>query len=361
VEFKPAAPGTLTGSLSIADNVTGSPQGVTLKGSATAASTYTVSVSPTSLAFASTVVGSTTAAQLITIKNTGTAAVTLTSETITGANATSFVKSATTCGTSLAAAASCTVSVEFKPTVAGALTASLSVADNATGTPQVVALKGTATAATTLTVSLSETSIAFPTTIIGATSDESMVTLTNTGAAAVTINSIAISGTNPTAFEYLTTCGTSLAAKASCSLYIAFKPAAAGALTAALAVADTATGSPQKVTLTGTGAAAPSVKLSATTLSFTTTKSGTTSEAQSFTLTNSGTAVVNLTSITLTGTNPSSFQEVTNCGPTLAAGANCVVYVAFSPKMTGALKATVSIVDVSAASPQSVALSGTGN
>jgi hypothetical protein len=69
---------------------------------------------------------------------------TLTSETITGANATSFLKSATTCGTSLAVAATCTVSVEFKPTAAGAMTASLSIADNATGSPQSVTLTGVA-------------------------------------------------------------------------------------------------------------------------------------------------------------------------------------------------------------------------
>ena len=361
IEFKPAAAGTLTASLAIADNATGSPQAVALSGTATAAATHTVSLSATTLTFASTVVGSTTAAQVVTIKNTGTAAVTLTSETITGTNATSFIKSATTCGTSLAAAASCTVSVEFKPAAAGTLTASLSIADNATGTPQVVALKGTATAATTPTVSLSATSIAFPTTIVGTTSDEQMVTLTNSSAAAVSISSITITGTNPTAFEYLTTCGTSLASKASCALYVAFKPASAAALSATLSIADTATGSPQKVTLTGTGAAAPSVKLSATSLAFPTTKSGSTSAAQSITLTNSGTAVVNLNSIALSGTNPTSFQEVTNCSPTLAAGASCVVYVAFSPKTTGALKATLSVVDNGAASPQSVALSGTGD
>jgi hypothetical protein len=102
-----------------------------------------VTLTPTSLAFASTAVGSTTAAKVVTIKNSGTATLNLTSETITGTNPTSFIKSATTCGTTLAAAASCTVSVEFKPAAAGALKASLSIADNATGSPQAVALAGT--------------------------------------------------------------------------------------------------------------------------------------------------------------------------------------------------------------------------
>ena len=360
VEFKPTVAGSLTGSLSIADNATGSPQTIALTGTGVAATT-TLSLSPTSLTFASTVVGSTTAAQLVTIKNTGTAAVTLTSETITGTNATSFIKSATTCGTSLAAAATCTVSVEFKPTVAGSLTGSLSIADSATGSPQVVALKGTATASTTPTVTLTPASITFASTNVGTATNEQTVTLTNTGSIAVSITAVTLGGTNPTSFKELTNCGTTLAASASCAFYIAFKPAATGSLTATLSVTDTATGSPQKVTLTGTGVAAPTLKLSATTIAFPTTKSGSTSSAQAVTLTNSGTATITLNSISLAGSTPASFEEVTNCGATLAANASCTVYVAFKPTATGAVTATLSLIDNAASSPQSVALSGTGN
>jgi hypothetical protein len=360
IEFKPTVAGALTASLSVADNATGTPQVITLKGTAIAAP-LTVTLAPTSLTFASTTVGLTTAAQVVTIKNTGTTAVTLTSETFTGTNATSFVKSATTCATSLAAAASCTISVEFKPTVAGTVTANLSVADNATGSPQVVALKGTATAAATPTVTLSPTSLAFPASITGTTSDAQVVTVKNAGTVSVTLSSIAVGGTNATSFLELNSCGTSLAAGASCSLYVAFKPAAAGALTGTISVTDTATGSPQKVTLTGTGTAAPSVKLSVTSLAFPTTKSGTTSAASAVTLTNGGTATLTLTSIALTGTNPTSFEALNTCGATLAPAASCTVYVAFKPATTGVLKGTLSVADNGAASPQAVALTGTGD
>jgi hypothetical protein len=360
VEFKPTVAGALTASLSVVDNATGSPQAVALKGTATAAS-LTVTLSPATLTFASTKVGAATAAQVVTLKNTSASAVTLTSETITGTNATSFVKSATTCGASLAASASCTVSVEFKPTVAGALTASLSVADNATGSPQAVALKGTATASTSPTVTLTPASIAFPATITGTTSDAQVVTLTNTGTLSVTISSIALGGTNSTSFLELTNCGSTLAAKASCSIYRAFKPATAATDTATLSVTDTATGSPQKVTLTGKGTAAPSVKLSTTTLTFPTTAHGKTSVSQAVTLTNSGTATLTLTSITLAGTNPADFEALNTCGPTLAASASCTVYAAFKPAAAGAFKATLSIADDGSASPQSVALTGTGD
>ena len=220
-----------------------------------AGGSLTVSLSPASLTFASTTVGSTTAAQTVTIKNTGTATVTLTSETVTGTDATSFVKSVTTCGASLAASATCTVSVEFKPAASGTLTASLSIADNATGSPQPVALTGTGTAASTLAVSLSPTSLTFASTTEGSTSAAQSVTVKNTSTGTVTLTSETITGTNATSFlKSATTCGSTLAASATCTVSVEFKPLAVGGLTASLSVADNATGSPQLVTLTGTGA-----------------------------------------------------------------------------------------------------------
>ena len=358
VEFKPAAAGALSASLSIADNASGSPQAVTLTGTGTAPA---VTLTPTSLAFASTTVGSTTAAQTVTIKNSGTATLNLTSETITGTNATSFIKSATTCGTTLAAAATCTVSVEFKPAATGPLSASLSIADNATGSPQAVTLTGTGTSGSAPAVSLTPASIAFPASVVGSQSAAQLVTLKNTGTATLTMSSIALGGTNPTSFVEIGTCGTSLVAGASCSLYVAFKPASAAALSATLSVTDNAAGSPHKVTLTGTGTAAPTMKLSTTSITFPTTLHGTTSAASTITLTNGGTSTMTLSSITLAGTNPTDFVELNTCGATLAPAATCDVFVAFKPAAAGAFKATLTITDNGAASPQSVALAGTGN
>jgi hypothetical protein len=105
----------------------------------------TVSVAPTSLAFAATAVGSTSAAKVVTVKNTGIVAVTLKSGgiTFTGTDAGSFKTTATTCGAALSIGASCTVTVQFKPAAAGKLTAKLSVADNAAGSPQTLSVSGT--------------------------------------------------------------------------------------------------------------------------------------------------------------------------------------------------------------------------
>ena len=196
--------------------------------------------------------------------------------------------------------------------------------------------------------------------MVGVTSAAQVVTLKNSGTAAITLNSIVLGGTNASSFVEFGTCGSSLAGGASCYLYVAFKPASAAALSGTITVTDNASGSPQKLALTGTGTAAPSVKLSATNLTFPTTAHGTVSAAQTVTLTNGGTATLTLSSIALTGTNPADFEELNTCSSTLAPAASCAVYVAFKPVAAGNFKATLSITDSGASSPQTVALSGTG-
>ncbi|WP_161571031.1 choice-of-anchor D domain-containing protein [Granulicella sibirica] len=358
VEFKPASAGSLTASLSVADNATGSPQLVALAG--TGAAALTVAVSPTSLTFASTTVGATSAAQVVTVKNTGAAAVTLGTVSFTGTNATSFLKSATTGGTSLAAAASCTISVEFKPVTTGALKASLSVADNATGSPQLVSLAGTGAAA--LTVAVSPTSLTFASTTVGVTSAAQVVTVKNSGTASVTLGTVSFTGTNASSFlKSATTCGTSLAAAASCTISVEFKPATAGSLAASLSVADNATGSPQLVSLAGTGAATLTVAVSPTSLTFASTTVGVTSAAQVVTVKNTGTAAVTLGTVGFTGTNATSFlKSATTCGTSLAAAASCTISVEFKPAAAGSLTASLSVADNATGSPQLVALTGTG-
>jgi hypothetical protein len=70
---------------------------------------------------------------------------------------------------------------------------------------------------------------------------------------------------------------------------------------------------------------------------------------------------ITLNSITLAGTNPTDFVELNTCGATLAPGVSCTVFVAFKPAAAAAYTATLSVADSGAASPQSVALSGTGS
>ncbi len=120
------------------------------------ASAQVLTLSPPSLTFMPTAVGSTSAAQAVTLRSAGTSAVTLTSETIKGSNLSSFLISANTCGGSLAAGVTCTVSVEFKPAAPGSLAASLSIANSAVGSPQTVALTGSSSVSVPNVVGLTQ-------------------------------------------------------------------------------------------------------------------------------------------------------------------------------------------------------------
>jgi hypothetical protein len=205
------------------------------------------------LQFPLTVVGASSAVQAVTFKNTGKAVLTITSFALGGTNASSFVISAQTCGSSLAAGASCTVSVAFKPTVAGTLAGLLVAHDNAAGGTQTETLSGIGgSAAPALTV-LPGT-LTFAATKVGTSATAQVVTLHNTGLVPVTMSAFPFSGTGLKSFSLTAkTCGASLAAGASCTLSVGFKPTAKGALSALLSIADNVAGSPQKVTLSGTG------------------------------------------------------------------------------------------------------------
>ncbi len=247
VTFKPTTAGIRTATVSIADSGIGSPQTIALTGTATG--TPAISLTPTSLSFGSVNTGSSSSAQLITVKNTGTAALTITSLSVTGANIADF-PTTTTCSSSLAAGSSCTVSVKFKPAAAGARSASVSISDNATGSPQTVALTGTGVTPLVPVVQLSATSLAFGSVASG-TSGALTITITNTGSAALSIAlPLTISGK---VFTDTTTCTASLAVNAGCTATVTFNPTAKTSYTGTLSIADNASGSPQKVTLTGTG------------------------------------------------------------------------------------------------------------
>ncbi|HXJ96314.1 MAG TPA: choice-of-anchor D domain-containing protein [Terriglobia bacterium] len=353
VTFVPTAAGTRSATLSITDAGGGSPQTVALTGTATS----TVTLAPTSLTFASQTVGTTSAAQAVTLSNTGTTALSITSITITPASPADFAQT-NNCGTSVAAGANCTINVTFTPTATGTRTASVSVADSGPGSPQLVSLTGTGAAPA---VTLSVPSLTFASQAVGTTSAAQAVTLTNTGTAALSITSISITGTNPGDFAQTNTCGTSVAAGANCSISVTFTPAASGTRSASISIADNATGSPQTVTLTGsgTGASTPAVTLAPASLTFTGLAVGTPTAAQTVTLTNSGGATLSITSVSITGTNSGDFGQSNSCGTSVAAGASCIINVTFTPLALGIRTASVSIADNATGSPQTVALTGT--
>jgi hypothetical protein len=133
--FTPTAMGTRAGTLTITDNAPDSPQSVALTGTGAGP---VAGLSPASLTFAGQMVGSTSSAQTVTLANTGNAALAITSIAASGDFA-----ATNTCGSSVAAGANCTISVTFHPTAGGSESGTLTITDNAPGSPHTVSLAGT--------------------------------------------------------------------------------------------------------------------------------------------------------------------------------------------------------------------------
>ena len=212
-----------------------------------------------------------------------------------------------------------------------------------------------------LKVDLSDSpSVGFASTDVGATSASQQIAVTNNGNATLSITSIAVTGADASSFGFAGNCGSSLAAGASCTLHGHFAPAKAGALTAAVTIKDNSSGSPHTIALSGTGVGVPKVTLSASSLSFGGEKVGEATDSKNVTLTNTGSATLYLTGISVTGVDASSFDFANTCGTSLAVKASCYIHGHFAPKKTGAVTAEATIEDNGDGSPQSIAVSGTG-
>ncbi len=360
VTFTPGATGARSASLTFTDSVASSPQSVPLAGTGVLSSP-TATINPSSLSFGNATEGVVSAAEPVTLANTGTASLTGLSISITGTNSADFAFT-TTCGSTLAANANCTASVTFKPGATGARSASLVFTDSAANSPQSIPLSGTGVQPASPLATFSSSSLSFGNQNVGVTSAAQSVTLSNTGTASLTNLSISVTGTNSTDFAFTTTCGSAVAANANCAVNVTFKPGATGARSASLVFTDSAANSPQSIPLSGTGVqpASPLATFSSSTLSFGNQNVGVASAAQSVTLSNTGTASLTISSISLTGANPSDFGLSSSCASTLAVNASCIVALTFTPGTTGARSASLMFTDTAAGSPQSVGLSGTG-
>jgi hypothetical protein len=179
--------------------------------------------------------------------------------------------------------------------------------------------------------------------------------MSNTGTASLSITSISVSGD----FAQTNNCSASLAAGTSCTINVTFTPTTTGTRTGMLSVADNVQGSPQTVSLSGTGVS-PVVKLSPTSINFGKILVGTASAVKTVTLANTGTGILVIRGISLVGTNATDFSQTNNCGASIAPGAKCTIQVIFRPLAKGTRTASLSVQDNAPSSPQSVSLSGTG-
>jgi|HubBroStandDraft_1064217.scaffolds.fasta_scaffold03542_5 hypothetical protein len=209
--------------------------------------------------FPNTVEGTDSAPQTATLKNTNTAALTITSIAVTGDFAQSTGGTCPMSPARLAKGASCTIPITFTPTGTGTFTGKVTVTDNASNSPQTAKLTGVGV----LPVTLSPTSLSFGSLPIGETSAAMTVNLTNNQSSALTFNSI-IAAPSASFAIASNTCGSGIGATLSCTVGITFSPRTTGSKTGTLTFSDSAATSPQTVALSGTGAAAVLVSIAVT-------------------------------------------------------------------------------------------------
>jgi Cep192 domain 4/HYDIN/CFA65/VesB-like, Ig-like domain len=205
-------------------------------------------------------------------------------------------------------------------------------------------------------VDVSTTSLLFGNQLVGTRSASQTITLVNVGTTTLTISSVVWSAN----FSDSTNCIGSLAPGRSCRINVAFVPTTTGVLNGTLTITDSDVTSPQVVSLTGTGVQ-PVASLSPTSHNFGTVARRTTSSPFTFTLSNTGTAALTINSINLGGANANQFAiQSRTCTNTLAVGSSCNINVVFSPTNRGPQNATLQVNDNAPGSPQTAALSGTG-
>lgn len=246
VTFTPSLLTAESATLQVSDNAANTPQTVALGGIGITDATLT----PASTNFGSVPENASSSARKFTLKNNQPVALGTLAIGFSGTNEGDFFET-DTCGSSLKAKSVCTISVTLTPSLVGAESATLTVSSNAPAPYNALtsALSGTGIAQATI----SPTSISYRAQTVGTTSAAHNVTLKNNLSTAVTVAGFGFTGADPGDFSVsATTCGASLAAKSTCTVSVVFQPEATGTRAATLNVNDSASNSPQTVSLTGT-------------------------------------------------------------------------------------------------------------
>ncbi|MFL6353657.1 MAG: choice-of-anchor D domain-containing protein, partial [Bryobacteraceae bacterium] len=274
----------------------------------------------TPLNFPQTTIGQLSGAQSISIVNMGNAPLNFSGLSVS-ANFQQQSSGGTDClaSTILTAARTCTIAVAFAPSSAGQLTGSMQLATNSlnsSGSSLNISLSGTGVGPA---VALNPSSLTFGNQNLSTTSADQTIVLSNPGSAALTLNSITLTGTNAAEFNQTNTCGVSLGAGATCTISVTFTPSLVGARSAAITVTDSAAGSPHTAAVSGTGVGVAQMSLNPSGLTFGNQNLASSSAAQTITVSNSGSAALSITSVAVTGTNAVDFTQTNTCGATVAA------------------------------------------
>src|SRR5271170_5547085 len=307
-----------------------------------------LSPSVTSESFGSVAVGA-TATQSLTVTNTGLGTVTIASAALTGAGFT--VVGGNPAGT-IGVGQSSTLQLQFAPTSAGAINGSLTILSDASNSPLAISITGTGTQAG---LTIAPSALTFGNVIVGQSGTQS-VKLTNSGNSSVTINLATVAG-NGFGVSGLSL-PTTLTSGQSLSFNAQFAPTASGAATGSITFTDNAPGSPQVVSMVGTGVATnASLVANPGSVAFGNVSAGS-SSPKTITLTNNGNTSATISAISSTGTGFSA--SGLSIPLTLAANQSTSFSAQFAPTTVGAVSGSILITSTASNPTTSITLSGTG-
>ncbi len=315
----------------------------------------TADTSPNTLAFGGQAVGSTSSANTETITNNGNTTLHISSVDITTGGGV-FAISADNCTGTVLAGDQCTVNVRYSPTGLGADSGTLTFTDDATDSPQQVAVTGTGTGAPT--AGTSPNTLAFGPQALGTTSAPLTETVTNNGNVALNVSSVAVTAGGTVFAIGNDGCTGTVPAGQQCTITVRYSPAAPGADSGTLTLTDDAADSPQHISLTGSGQG-PVANVSPASVDFGSLNVNNTA-TRTVTVQNNGNTALALSSMAVSGGGGSFTVQSTNCGSSVAPGGQCTVTVAFTPTTVGGSAGTLVVTDNAADSPQDVSLTGTG-
>jgi len=348
VAVTPSATGTLSGTLTVQGSAGAAPAVVNLSATAVAAAPQ-MSLSSASIQFGTVGIGS-TANMNLTISNTGSADLTVSAVSLTGAE---FSVSGITTPKTIVAGQSAVAGLSFQPKVGGAAAATLSIMSNDPAHPTMsVAMAGTGFQSG---ISLTPSSANFGSVAVGSTNSQT-IQIGNPGTSVLTITQAIVTGTGFSTTGL--TVPVSINPGQSTTFNAKYQPTATGAASGSITLVSNAASSPTVVALTGTGVVATqTLSFSTNTVSFGNVATGTSSTLP-VTVTDTGNSNVQISQIAASG---SGYTLSGASAPvTLAPSQSLTFNVIFSPTVTGSVSGSVTITSNATGSPSTITLSGNG-
>jgi len=345
IQFVPGGAGPRNGTIKIA--IVGArplqPLIISLTGNGTDSP---VKLSQTYLSFRTLLVGMTSMPQVVRLTNrSNSAPARITSITASPDFALAATSAQCVAGNALAPLGSCNLGVVWAPTDSGERSGQVRIADSDAASPHIIDLQATATG-----IRLSSATLRWNPTPVGKTGNSQSMEVRNEGRTPIEIESIEASGD----FFQQNNCGKELIQHQNCLVTVWFQPTDAGKRVGTVLIHDSDPTRMQQTFLMAVGSA---LELFPAEIDFGAHAAESTSAAQTVTVSNRGTAKVNIAAVNVSG---DFVIPGKTCGDTIAPGQSCRVSISFSPTAAGVRTGVLKIETDNGNLPQNVILSGTG-